>query len=263
MTIGRHQFDTQSGTAGPGGAPRCNAVAIVTGGAGGIGSAACRALASQGFAVVIVFNSSQAAAEALEGEITAEGGVALALRGDVSHGPDVAMIIDTVIARFGRIDALVNNAGISSHHPFGSMTEADVDRAFAVNVKSIVLMTQACAVHMCSGSAIVNLGSNLAHDPLPGLTVYGATKAAVAALTKGLARELGERGIRVNAVAPGATRTAMTAWIDAPTMAGIASSTPLGRVGDPADIAGTITFLVSSQSGWTTGQTITVDGGLT
>lgn len=262
MTIGRHQLGAGDGPGSDPNAAQSCPVAIVTGGAGGIGAATCRALAAQGFAVAIVFKSSRSAAEALEREINQGGGAAAAVCGDVSHAPDVSMIVDAVMARFGRIDALINNAGISSYHPFGSMLETDVDRAFAVNVKSVLLMTQACVAHMQRGGAIVNLGSNLASNPMPGLVVYSATKAAVTSLTKGLAHELGERGIRVNAVAPGATRTGMTAWIDEATMEGIASSTPLGRVGIPDDIAATIAFLVSAQSGWTTGQTIIVDGGL-
>lgn len=262
MTIGRRQFDTESAAGIAGEQAVGVPVAIVTGGAGGIGAATCRQLADDGFAVVIVYHASQVQAQRLERDIAESGGTAWAVGGDVSSSDDVEMIVDAVADRFGRIDALVNNAGISSYLEFGSMSGADIDREFAVNVRSVVLMTQACVPHMRNGGSIVNVSSNLAWAPLPGLSLYSATKAAVASLTKGFARELGGRGIRVNAVAPGATRTAMTEWIDDQTMAGIAAGTPLGRVGQPQDIASAIAMLASAQSGWISGQTIIVDGGL-
>lgn len=262
MTIGRRQFDTQTAAENADVPDVGLPVAVVTGGAGGIGAATCRQLAQNGFAVVIVYHSSQAQALQLEHDIAESGGSAWAVCGDVSSSDDVDSIAGAVAERFGRIDVLVNNAGISSYLEFGSMSGADIDREFAVNVRSVVLMTQACVPHMRSGGAIVNVSSNLASAPLPGLSLYSAAKAAIASLTKGFARELGSRGIRVNAVAPGATRTAMTEWIDEHTMANISTSTPLGRVGLPQDIASAIGMLASAQSGWISGQTIIVDGGL-
>lgn len=235
---------------------------LVTGGSGGIGAAIARRFAAQGRRVAVHYNRSADAAASLVDEIERAGGEAFAVAADVTSAADVARMADAVAARFGGISVLVNNAGISTPLALGAMSEADISRELAVNVSSVVLVSQACLPHMDRGGVIINVSSNLAYAPLPGLTLYCAAKAAVACLTQGFARELGSRGIRVNAVAPGATRTAMTEWIDAATMDGIAAQTPLARVAEPQDIAGAVALLASADAGWVTGRTLIVDGGL-
>ncbi len=235
---------------------------LVTGGSGGIGAAIVRRFAAQGRRVAVHYNRSGDAAARLVDEIERAGGQAFAVAADITSAAEVGRMADAVADRFGGISVLVNNAGISTPMALGAMSEAEISRELAVNVASVVLVTQACLPHMDRGGAIINVSSNLAFSPLPGLTLYSAAKAAVACLTQGFARELGARGIRVNAVAPGATRTAMTAWIDAATMDGIAAQTPLARVAEPQDIAGAVALLASSDAGWVTGRTLIVDGGL-
>ncbi|HUD28789.1 MAG TPA: glucose 1-dehydrogenase [Novosphingobium sp.] len=236
--------------------------AIVTGASGGIGGAIARALAAKGLPIVAHANGNIDAARALAEEIEASGSQALAVAADVTDAAAVDAMVAQAVARFGGVSVLVNNAGICTSAPVGGMDAGMIDRELAVNVKSVVLVTQACLPHMGEGAAIVNVSSNLAVSPLPGMTLYCAAKAAVACLTQGFARELGARGIRVNAVAPGATRTAMTAWIDDATLAAICGQTPLGRIGEPMDIAGAVAFLASPEASWITGRTLVIDGGL-
>jgi 3-oxoacyl-[acyl-carrier protein] reductase len=235
---------------------------IVTGGSGGIGAAIVRALAAKGYRVAIHANNNLDAAQALGEEITAAGGEAMAVRADLTEVAPVEAMVAQVVSRFGSVGALVNNAGICTSAPLGEMSVDMIDRELAVNVRGVILATQACLPHMTQG-AIVNVSSNIAFAPLPGMTLYCASKAAVASLTQGFARELGPRGIRVNAVAPGATRTAMTAWIDDAAQAAICAQTPLGRIGEPVDIAGAVAFLLSAEASWITGRTLVIDGGMT
>lgn len=242
--------------------PFADQVALVTGASGGIGGETAVRLAAGGAKVSLHYHSSPAGAAAVRARIEAAGGTAIAVQGDVSDAADAARIVAETVAAFGTIDILVNGAGISTAMSFGEMTAAAFDREFAVNVRSVVLMTQAAAAHLEGGGRIVNLSSNLAFGPMPGLTLYCAAKAAVASLTQGFARELGSRGIAVNAVAPGATVTPMTAWLDQSVMDGIAAGTPLGRVAMPDDVADAILFLASSQGRWVNGRTVIVDGGL-
>lgn len=236
--------------------------AIVTGASGGIGSEIARRLAAKGYPVAIHYNSGAHRAQGVVAEIEAAGGKAIAVAADMTDAEAVDGMVAEVAAAFGPVSILINNAGLSTPIPIGDMTGDAIDRELAVNVKSVILATQACLPHMGEGAAIVNLSSNLAYAPLPGMTLYCAAKAAVACLTQGFARELGGRGIRVNAVAPGATRTAMTEWIDETVMDGIAGQTPLGRVAQPGDVAGAVMLLASAEAGWVTGRTLIVDGGL-
>lgn len=236
--------------------------ALVTGASGGIGGETARRLAAAGALVAINYNRSADRAQALLAEIEAAGGRGVVVQGDAADPVDAERMVRETVEAFGRLDILVNNAGISTFHEFGKMTAADIDRELAVNVRSVVLMTQAAAAHLKGGGRIVNLSSNLAVAPMPGLTLYCAAKAAVASLTQGFARELGALGIRVNAVAPGATETPMTAWLDQSVKDGIAAGTPLGRIGQPADIADAILFLASDRSAWVSGRTLIIDGGL-
>ena len=152
--------------------------------------------------------------------------------GDVTLEADASRIIREVVDSFGGLDVLVNNAGICTTFDFGEMTADAIDKELSANVKSVVLMTQAAAPFLENGGRVVNVSSNLAFSPMPGMSLYCAAKAAVASLTQGFSKELAGKGITVNAVAPGATRTPMTAWIPDEMMQGIAESTPLGRVAE-------------------------------
>ena len=237
-------------------------VALVTGGSGGIGAEIARRLAAQGVRVAIACHLGVDAAQAVCEAIVAAGGSGLVVQGDASRAADADRMVAETIARFGGLHILVNCAGISTPAAFGTMTEAQVDRELAVNVRSVVMMTQAAALQLEGGGRVINVGSNLAFAPLAGLTLYSAAKAAVGTLTQGFARELGSRGIAVNAVAPGATDTAMTAWLPEDIRAGIIAQTPLRRFGEPGDIADVVCFLASPSARWINGRTIIVDGGL-
>ena len=236
--------------------------ALITGASGGIGGETARRLAKLGANVVLHYNSNKQAAEELAAEINAEGGAAIVVGGDVTDETACKAMVEEAVRAFGGLNILINNAGISSAIPFGEMTADAIDKEFAVNVKSVILLTQAAAPHLENGGRVINLSSNLAFAPLPGMTAYCAAKAAVACLTHGFAKELGPRGIAVNAVAPGATRTQMTAWIPDEMMQGIADSTPLGRVGEPDDVADVIVFLACGEARWVNGCAVMVDGGL-
>jgi 3-oxoacyl-[acyl-carrier protein] reductase len=237
-------------------------VALVTGASGGIGGETARRLAAGGAKVALQYKSNPAGAEAILAAITAAGGTAITVQGDASNAADAARVVAETVATFGKLTLLVNGAGLSTPSAFGEMTEDAIDREFAANVRSVVLMTQAAAPHLENGGRVVNISSNLAFGPMPGLTLYCAAKAAVASLTQGFARELGSKGITVNAVAPGATVTPMTDWLDRSVMDGIGAATPLGRVAMPDDVADAILFLASPDSRWVNGRTLIVDGGL-
>jgi 3-oxoacyl-[acyl-carrier protein] reductase len=161
------------------------------------------------------------------------------------------------------IDILVNAAGALENLPFGSVTAEAFDRQFHANTLSAVLMMQAAVPHFPpAGGAVINLSTNIAASPLPGTAIYAAAKAALNAITAGFAKELGPRGITVNAVAPGATDTAMLAWLDDETKQGIAHATPLGRIGQPEDVAGAVAFFASDAAKFITGRSLIIDGGL-
>jgi 3-oxoacyl-[acyl-carrier protein] reductase len=238
-------------------------VALVTGASSGIGAVIARRLAAAGATVAVGYRGGAARAAALVREIEAAGGAAAAFGGDVSVTAEALALAEAVAARFGRIDILVNNAGIIEPGVFGAIEAGAFERQFAANALSVLLMMQAAVPYFPdAGGRIINISSSLALAPLESTVVYSASKAAVNTLTQGFARELGNRQITVNAIAPGATETEMTAAIPAEIKDRITAATPLGRWARPEDIADTALFLASDAARFITGRVIVVDGGL-
>jgi len=237
-------------------------VALVTGGGRGIGREIAFELARAGADVAINYHDQPELARAVVADLEALGVRSTAIAGDVGSGDDVRRMMEETIATLGAIDILVNNAGVQTWTPFLDVTEAEWDLVIRTNLKGCFLCTQAAARLMTNGGVVVNIGSGCNKVPFPGLVAYTASKGGIEMLTKVAAVELAPRRIRVNCVAPGAVEVERTmAEIDdyAGTWGAV---TPLGRVGQPADIARTVRFLASDDSAFITGQTIWVDGGL-
>lgn len=240
-------------------------VAVVTGASKGIGAAIAKALAAQGASVVVNYASSQAGADAVVAAITQAGGKAIAVRGDVSKAADAQGIIDVAIETYGRLDVLVNNSGVYEFAPLEAITEEHFHKQFNVNVLGLLLTTQAAAKHLGEGGSVINIGSIVSRLTPVGSTVYTATKGAVDAVTGVLARELGPRKIRVNSINPGMIDTEgaqQAGFIGSDMEKWLVSQTPLGRVGQPDDIAKVAVFLASDDAGWVTGETLLTGGGL-
>jgi len=240
-------------------------VALVTGASKGIGAAIAKSLAAEGASVVVNYASSKAGADAVVAEIAKAGGKAVAVRGDVSKSADAQGIVDAAIKQFGRLDVLVNNSGVYEFAPLESITEDDFHKHFNVNVLGLLLTTQAALKHLGEGSSIINIGSIVTRITPPGSAVYTGTKGAVDAITGVLSRELGARKIRVNALNPGMVETEGThsaGFIGSDFEAGTVAQTPLGRIGQPDDIASIVTFLASSDSYWLTGEQLYAGGGM-
>lgn len=240
-------------------------VALVTGASKGIGAAIATSLAAEGASVVVNYASSQAGADAVVAKINAAGGKAVAVRGDVTKQADAQAIVAAAIKQFGRLDILVNNSGVYGFAPLEEVTEEDFHRQFNVNVLGLLLTTQAAARHLGEGSSIINIGSVVSRITPPGSAVYAGTKGAVDAITGVLSRELGGRKIRVNALNPGMIETEGThtaGFIGTDIEAGTAAQTPLGRIGQPNDIASIAVFLASDDSAWLTGEQLIAGGGV-
>jgi len=240
-------------------------VAVVTGASKGIGAAIAQELAKDGASVIVNYSSSGQQADAVVAKIKAAGGKAKSVRADVSHPGEAKQLIDTTVSEFGRVDILVNNAAVYDFLPLEQVTEAHFDRMFNLNVKGLLFTTQAAAGAFGErGGSIINIGSMASQTPPPGSVVYSATKGALDVITKGLAAELGPRKILVNAVLPGPVETegaqSMDNWDQFKNM--LVPRTPLGRVGQPRDIATVVSFLASDDAGWITGQIIPAAGGL-
>jgi 3-oxoacyl-[acyl-carrier protein] reductase len=239
-------------------------VALITGASRGIGAAVARRFAAAGGQVAIGYQARSDAAASLAAEITAAGGQCLAVQGDIADSDAAQRIANDTVARFGRIDILVNCAGIGPYRPLGAMDATFIRAILDANVLGTVLVTQAVLSHLTApGGRIINFASALAFRPIPTSSVYSASKAAVVTLTRAWSKELGPRGITVNAIAPGVIETEMTAAILAERGASVVASTPLGRIGQTGDIAGIALFLCSSEASWITGRTIIADGGVT
>ena len=239
--------------------------AVVTGASKGIGAAIARHLAAEGASVVVNYSTSKDGADRVVAEIKAKGGKAVALGGNVSKAAEIATLFDESAKAFGKLDILVNNAGIYDFSPLESITEEHFHKQFNLNVLGLILASQQAVKHFGpAGGVIVNISSVVSFSPQPNGAVYSATKAAVDAVTTSLARELGPKKIRVNSVNPGlieteGTRTA--GFIESDFHKKIIAETPLGRTGTPDDIAKTVVFFASDDSGWVTGETLLVAGG--
>ncbi|MBB5065924.1 glucose 1-dehydrogenase [Granulicella mallensis] len=240
-------------------------VAVVTGASKGIGAAIAKSLAAEGASVVVNYASSKAGADTVVAAITKAGGKAVAVGGDVSKAAEAQGIIDAAIKNFGRLDILVNNSGVYEFSPIEAITEEHYHKIFNVNVLGLLLVTRAAVAHLGEGSSIINIGSVVSSLTPPASAVYTGTKGAVDAITGVLAKELGPKKIRVNALNPGMVDTegVQTAgFLGSDMEKNIVAQTPLGRVGQVDDIASVATFLASDDAKWVTGELLRVGGGI-
>ena len=243
-------------------------VAVVTGASKGIGAEIAKHLAAAGASVVVNYASSSEGANRVVNEITESGGKAIAVQADVSQPADIENLFRETMKAYDRVDILVNNAGIYEFAPIEEVTAEHFHRQFDLNVLGLLLVTQQAIKHFGSaGGNIVNISSVVSTNTPPESSVYSATKAAVDAITRSLAKELGPRKIRVNSVNPGMVETEGTASAgitdsDSDFRKQMEQTTPLGRIGQPNDIAPAVVFLTSSDSDWLTGETLYISGGL-
>jgi len=236
-------------------------VALVTGGSRGIGAAIARRVAQEGAAVALTYLSMADRAKAVVAEIEAEGRRGLAIPADGADPEAVVGAVERTVAKFGRLDILVNNAGIFPNGPLEDVSLEEVDRTLAVHVRAVFVASQAAARHMGDGGRIISIGSCFAERvPYPGVSLYAMSKSALIGLTKGLARDLGERGISAILVHPGSTDTEMNP-ADAPEAAAERDYIALGHYGSADDIAATVAHLAGEGGGYITGTSIAVDGG--
>ncbi|MDW8403916.1 3-oxoacyl-[acyl-carrier-protein] reductase [Chloroflexus sp.] len=239
-------------------------VAIVTGGSRGIGRATAERLAASGATVVVNYRGNAAAAEATVAAITGAGGKAVAVQGDVSQPAEVEHLVKTTLEQFGRIDILVNNAGITRDNLLLRMKDSDFDEVIATNLRGVFLCTRAVLRPMTKQrfGRIINITSVIGLIGNAGQANYAAAKAGIIGFTKSTAREMASRGITVNAIAPGFIETEMTEALSDETRKAILATIPLGRFGQPAEVAGLICFLASDAGAYISGQTLTIDGGM-
>ncbi|WP_312363155.1 SDR family NAD(P)-dependent oxidoreductase [Ensifer sp.] len=238
-----------------------NRVALVTGGGRGIGAAIARRLASEGAIVAVTFGQSQAKADALVAEIERAGGKALAVHADNRDVDALEAAVNTVVERHGRIDVLVNNAGIYEEAAITDVTAQAFDRTIDINVKAVVLATSAAARHMPEGGRVISVGSNLAQRvPFPGISLYALSKSALVGFTKAVARDLGPKGITVNIVHPGSTNTDMNPQdgAHADPQRGLMA---IPRFNDADEVAALVAWLAGPDARGVTGAEFTIDGG--
>ncbi|NNH65824.1 MULTISPECIES: glucose 1-dehydrogenase [Rhizobium] len=239
-------------------------VAVVTGASKGIGAAIAKALAAEGAQVVVNYASSKAGADAVVEAIGAAGGKAIAVQGDVSKAGEAQGLVDAAIKEFGKLDVLVNNSGVYEFAPIGDVTEEHYRRMFDVNVLGVLLTTQAAAKHLGEGGSVINISSVVTSLGLPASAVYTGTKGAVEGINSVLAKELGPRKIRVNAILPGMVETEgahSAGVIGSDLQQTMVAQTPLGRIGQPDDIADIAVFLASDDARWLTGERLVASGG--
>jgi len=240
-----------------------NRTAIITGASRGIGVALAKRLATDGFAVVINYANSAAAAEELAESLKSDGHKALAVKADIARPDAVTALFDKTIAEFGGVDVIVNNAGVMTTQPIAEMSDATFDAMMDINVRGTFNMLREGAKHLRDHGRVINFSTTALHLKLPGYAVYNATKAAVEAMTAVYAKELRGRQITVNAVAPGPVATEL--FLNGKTdeqIAQFSKMPPLERLGQPDDIAGVVSFLAGTDSGWVDGQTLRANGGL-
>jgi 3-oxoacyl-[acyl-carrier protein] reductase len=238
-------------------------IAVVTGASKGIGAGIAKALAAQGATVIVNYAASKADADAVVAQIAAEGGSALAVQADMSQADDVVRLFDTVRMTYGTLDVLVNNAGVAVFQMIDDLTEEAFHKQFNLNVLGYLLAVREAVKLLGPQGSIINISSILSTDPYLASSVYSATKGAVDTLTFALARELGGRGIRVNSILPGHTNTPATDGNFVGALGEkILAGTPLGRFGEPEDIAPLAVFLASQDAHWVTGESIRASGGV-
>jgi 3-oxoacyl-[acyl-carrier protein] reductase len=241
-------------------------VALVTGASKGIGADIAKHLAAEGAAVIVNYASSKEGADRVVGEIAKRGGRAVAIRANVARKADIEHLFAEAKIAFGKIDILVNNAGVDDWSPLEEITEEQFHKHFDVNVLGLLLATQEAVKQFDStGGNIINISSTATSLTPPSSSVYTGTKGAVDAITRTLAKELGPRKIRVNAVNPGMVETegvVAAGFNEGEFRKGVEAQTPLGRIGQPHDIAPAVVFLASPDAAWITGETLRVAGGL-
>ena len=236
-------------------------VALVTGGSRGMGAAIARRLASEGANVALTYNNSKQQAEAVVADIEKSGQQALAIAANNLDSSAIQAAVEETVATFGQLDILINNAGIFVVKAIDELTLEDYQQTLDVNVKAVFVASQAAAKHMGEGGRIISIGSNLAeHVPMQGMSLYSLSKSALIGFTKGLARDLGPKGITVNVVHPGATNTDMNP-ADGDHSDALRDLMAIPRYGDPEDIANFVTWLASEESKFITGSGLTIDGG--
>ena len=241
-------------------------VAVVTGASKGIGASVAKYLAADGASVVVNYASSKESADQVVRDIAKEGGTAIAVQGDVAKVQDIQRLFEETKKAFGRLDILVNNAGVYHFAPLEETTEDQLHRQFGINVFGLILTTREALKYFgAEGGSVINIGSTVSSLTPPNSVVYTATKGAVDAITGVLSKELATKKIRVNSINPG---TVETEGFHASGFAGsdfekqAIAQTPLGRIGQPGDIAPVVVFLASSDSAWVTGELLQVGGGL-
>lgn len=247
----------------PSARPLKDKVALITGGSRGIGAEIARRFAIAGARVAVGSRNGNAAAEAVVRDIAAGGAQGIIVTGDVAKPEAARDMVAQTVANFGNIDVVVNCAGVSEHRKIETSEPAFFHAIFDTNVLGTIEVIRAALCHLTApGGRIINFSSALATRPIPNTSIYSASKAAVAALSHALAKELGPRGITVNTIAPGVIETDMTARTLVERGANIVAMTPLGRVGQPEDVAAVALFLASPDAGWITGKTLIADGGV-